>query len=98
MSDLTVARTILAQLGSNMFCRMTGAKSFVGDHNSLQFSIPMSEGINKIRIELTPMDTYNMIFYRERKTNVKEIKRYDGVYADQLQDLFTVATNLYTRL
>ena len=35
MSNLTVAKTILEQLGGNKFCMMTGAKNLAGDENSL---------------------------------------------------------------
>jgi hypothetical protein len=35
MSNLTVANTILEQLGGGRFIAMTGAKSFVGGEDSL---------------------------------------------------------------
>jgi len=35
MADLTVAKTILEQLGGELFVAMTGAKNFVGTEDSL---------------------------------------------------------------
>ena len=36
MSNMTVAKTILEQLGGNKFRMMTGAKNFMGFSNGLQ--------------------------------------------------------------
>lgn len=41
------------------------------------------------------MDSYDMEFMNN-KGIVK--KNYDGIYSDQLQELFTDATGLYTHL
>ena len=48
-------------------------------------------------------DTYTMYFYRQTLTKyadikVKEIAKYEGVYFDMLQQIFTDVTGLYTRL
>ena len=39
-TDLTVANTILQQLGGNKFRVMTGAKNFVGSNDALTFRLP----------------------------------------------------------
>jgi hypothetical protein len=39
MTDLTVAKTILAQLGGERFVMMTGATNFVGGADSLAFRV-----------------------------------------------------------
>lgn len=96
---LTVARTILAQLGGNGFRVMTGAKNFVAGENYLSFQIPRAKsGIRGVRIELTPMDTYTVTFMKWRKFDVTVVSEVTDVYADQLEAVFTGATGLYTRI
>jgi hypothetical protein len=96
---MEVARTILEQLGGNRFVAMTGAKNLVGGANSLSFRIGRNaHSINGVRITLLPSDTYKMEFLRIRKLEVKVVKEYEQVYFDQLQELFTEATGLYTHL
>lgn len=111
MSDKTVAMTILEQLGGNKFIAMTGARNLVFSKDSLTMSIPknMSKA-NRLKISLNWDDTYTMRFYKYTAprlnhkamtyTNEKteEVVKYDGVYFDQLQELFTQVTGMYTRL
>jgi hypothetical protein len=101
MSDLTIAKTILSQLGGNRFIAMTGAKSFVGSDNSLTFRI----GRNKTRCNYVQViynygeDLYELRFgYVSIKKGLEEMKRIDGVYAEDLQRLFTDFTGLYTHI
>ncbi len=111
MSNPEVARTILQQLGGNKFVVMTGAKDFVYDDNSLRFRIPRNKSkANIVTVSLRGDDTYNMIFRRyimpklNRKTwewskeKDETIRRFEGIYFDQLQELFTEVTGMYTRL
>ena len=99
-----VASTILQQLGGNKFIVMTGAKDLVfssGRKNcgALEFRIGRnSSKANKICIELRPDDTYDMTFFRYAKMELKELKKHEGIYFDQLQELFTEFTGMYTRL
>lgn len=97
-----IAVEILNQLGGNKFIVMTGAKSFVWlEKGGLIFKLPSnfaSNGINLVKIELDPSDTYNMEFYKSRGVSVKGIASYEMIYCDQLQDIFTEATGLYTHL
>ena len=99
-NDLTVAKTILEQMGGGRLMALTGAHSFVGNENSLQFSLKSGarDGINKVRIELTPMDVYGVSFYRIHGTQVTEISKHEDVYAEDLQNVFEQATGLYTTL
>lgn len=59
---------------------------------------------NRLKIILDEdTDTYTMYFYRQTLTKyadirVKEITKYEGVYFDMLQQIFTDVTGLYTRL
>ena len=40
MSDITVAKTILRQLGGRSFIFMTGARNLIASADSLSFRIP----------------------------------------------------------
>ena len=107
MADLTVAKTILEQLGGNRFRAMTGAKNFLGADYSLTFSLPggggfTKGGINKVVIELTPMDVYTVTFYRMRRSKgtllAKVVSKFEDVYCDGLRSLFERETGLATSL
>ncbi len=99
-----VAKIILKQLGGNKFLAMTGARDLAFSKGILgcgafEFKIGKNGSkANKIMIELRPDDTYNMIFFIYRKMELKELDRYEIVYCDQLQELFTKYTGMYTRL
>lgn len=108
---MTVANTILNQLGGNQFLTMTGCKNLLGLENGLQMRIPKNGSkANFLKITLEADDTYKMEF-RKRiagHLNIKtydwiedkdeEINVFDGVYCDMLQDLFTEVTKMYTKL
>jgi hypothetical protein len=100
--DTIVAETILDQLGGNKFRAMTGAKHFGSEPNALTFRFPNKSGANACRIELNSLDLYDMKFIRIRKKQgipqFKTTTEHNGVYADQLQTLFTEVTGLYTHL
>lgn len=98
-----IAQTILEQLGGNRFAVMTGAKHFLADGNSLKFKLPggsgfCKNGINYVVVTLEPSDTYAVEFYKIRSLKMKLVSKVDNVYCDQLQDVFTGATGLYTSL
>lgn len=98
---MEVANTILQQLGGRQFLVMTGATNLVGGADSLSFSLPTAiakDRINKVRVTLTPADDYTVEFFYIRGTKVATVKSLDGVYSDQLQDIFTDTTGLDTRL
>lgn len=111
MSDLRVANEIRRQLGGARFDVMTGCNTYIGTENSLTMNLTRNASkANRLKITLTAMDTYDMEFYRftamrwnskklcyndPKKTVVKE---FSGVCCDQLQDLFTQVTGLYTHL
>ena len=97
-----VAQTILQQMGNNKFRAMTGAKNFVGSENSLSFTFPSRTKINACHITLTPLDLYKVEFIQiRRKQGIPTrtiISTFNDIYADQLQNLFTENTGLYTHL
>lgn len=99
MSNMQIAQTILEQLGGKRFIIMTGAKNLGAGENYLSFKIGRNpKGVTHVKITLTPMDLYDMEFFKVRGTSFKKVSEIDGVYFDQLQDIFTDRTGLYTSL
>ena len=109
--NVEIANIILEQLGGNKFVVMTGAKHFKAIKNGLRMKIPKNKSkANSLDITLNYDDTYTMRFYRyvaprlNSKTlmmseeKLEEVKKFEGVYFDQLQELFTEVTGMYTRL
>lgn len=99
-----IAKRILEQMGGRRFAAMTGSKDFIGLRNGLQMSLARNKtSANRLKVILDEdTDTYTMYFYRQSMTKhfdikVKEIAKYEGVYFDMLQDIFTQVTGLYTR-
>lgn len=100
---MSIPEIILNQLGGNKFIAMTGSKNFVADGNTLRMTLAKNGSrANRLHITLDADDTYTMHFFRYTAsfTNAKitEVKTFRGVYCDQLQELFTDVTKLYTRL
>lgn len=94
---MEIGKMILSQLGGNRFIAMTGAKNFgiLSEKNGIGFMIPRANGVRGIRIRLNSMDLYDMEFLN---TKFKVVKEFKGVYNDQLQNVFTQVTGLYTSL
>ena len=98
-TDMTVATTILQQLGGNRFKAMTGAKNLAGGVNYLSFRLPKAkDGINYIKIALDASDTYTLEFGRVHGAAYNVKHTTSGIYNDMLQDCFTQHTGLYTNL
>ena len=100
-----VAHTILNQLGGNRFCVMTGAKNFVALDLGLRMDLPRNaSGANRLEIRLNGKDLYDVRFYSgrlSRKTyeyKVVEKANFKDLYCDQLQEIFTEVTGMYTSL
>lgn len=100
MTDMTVAKTIHAQLGGARFNMMTGAKDFVGGENKLQFKIPRTRQITHVLITLDANDTYTMEFKRwmPKTMDFYPMATHKHVYCDKLQEIFTMETGLFTKL
>ena len=97
MTDHTVARTILNQLGGKQFTALTGAKDFVAGEDRLIFRIGRNpKRVTHVRVTLLPSDTYLMEFIRVRAGIVDTLHEASGVYFDQLQDIFEAHTGLLT--
>ena len=97
---MSVAKTILEQLGGNKFRMMTGAKHLAGDENSLSMRIGRnSSNSNYLKITLNSMDTYDMEFAKlTRIGEKKSVSEYNNIYCDMLTDQFTAHTGMYTSL
>ena len=110
----TLAQTILQQMGGNKFLVMTGCKDLVWDekNSTLRMSIPRN-GSKANRLWVTynwGSDSYTMRFFRytaprlNSKTyewseeKITEVAEFKEIYFDQLQELFTEVTKMYTRL
>lgn len=105
----TIANTILAQLGGRRFTVMTGCSMYLADGNTLRMKLARNlSGANKLHITLTGMDDYTLEFYKLtapgfrrgafHEGSTRLVKKVEGVYADQLQAVFTEVTGLETRL
>jgi hypothetical protein len=100
-SDMKIANTILSQLGGQRFLVMTGAKFLLAHESALSFHLPSNfatNGINRVRIDLTPTDLYDMTFMRARGLKVFYQSTIEGLNYDQLRTVFTEATGLEVSL
>jgi hypothetical protein len=108
---MSVADTILQQLGGKRFVAMTGAKNLVGGDNYLRFGLPgnAKDGINMVKITLNGNDLYDVSFMKmprltqkalmaETLPSPKVVTSSEDVFCDMLQEVFTRHTGLYTRL
>lgn len=100
---MTIAQTILAQLGGTRFLAMTGARDLLNGGDALQFGLPANfakDGINKVRVRLDASDTYTVTAYKfsRRTLQCPVIAEQGGVYADNLRAVFTDLTGLDTHL
>ena len=102
-----IAQTILQQLGGRRFVTMTGAKNLIFDKDgSLTMKIGKNaKGVTHVKIRLTPLDEYEMVFLRisgtrskDYEDTIKTIATVDHVYCDQLCEVFERETGLYTHL
>lgn len=102
-----IADAILKQLGGGKFIAMTGARDFVYGPDFLQFRFPTHRRVNSLKIILEPTDLYRLEFYRITKPRLTAkdfsggaqlVAEFDGIYADQLQPIFTRVTGLDTHL
>ena len=100
---MTVANTILDQLGGNKFLVMTGAKNLVGTENILQMTLPRVPGnkVNRLRVRLRGDDTYTVETFKfSSRTLEAQGCWQDGRSSmpDNLQAVFTSLTGLHTHL
>lgn len=108
---MDVCRVILEQLGGNKFLAMTGAKNLVGDGNTLRMTLPKNGSkANRLWVTLNGKDLYDMRFFRYRQgrldlrtgkfieDKITDEVVYNDLFFDQLQEVFTQHTKMYTHL
>lgn len=100
-TDLTVANTILAQLGgSGRLSAMIGAHNFGGTNDSLQlkFRARAKNASNTVKVRLEADDTYTVEFWACRGVSARKVSEKSDVYADNLRAVFEHETGLYLSL
>jgi len=108
---MTIAQTILDQLGGNKFIAMTGAKNIVGTKDGVYMRIGKNKSkANHLFITLNGLDLYDMSFkaISMPKININTgkitggknevVKQYGDLMFDQLEEFFSLATGMNTRL
>ena len=97
--------TIKKQFGWKSACVMIGVKSATYGEDegnpwlSFAFKAKAVNKANLCRITyLVGLDLYRMEFLRVWGSSVKKIESFDGIYCDQLQELFEEKTRLYLHL
>jgi hypothetical protein len=95
---MTIAQTILAQLGGNRFLAMTGATNLMNTERGLRFRFPGCRDMNICEITLDEDDTYSLTFFRARGLDCPITAEYWGIYNSQLRGLFERKTGLATAL
>ena len=96
-----IANEILRQLGGNKFIAMTGARNFYATENGIGFKVSATmtrNRINFVKVTLNALDTYDVEFVAIRGTKIKTVAVLDGIYNDQLAEVFEAQTGLRTRL
>lgn len=96
---MSVAQTILDQLGGGRFVMMVGVHkmSNFGTGLAFMFKATAKARINHVRVTLMPSDLYKIEFSRVWGTKRAVLTVRENIYADQLQTLFTEVTGLYTK-
>ena len=97
---MSVAKTILNQLGGHKFRVMTGSKNFLDHGDALSMRLGRnSSNSNYLKVSLNSMDLYDVHFSKlTRKFEEKSVKEYNDVYADSLVEIFESHTGMYTKL
>ena len=98
---MQTAKTILSQLGgTGRLSAMINAKQFLALDAGVQFKFSGCKKANCIRIELSPLDLYDVTFYKIGRggLDVKEVEQLAGLYADQLKGYIEKFTGLYLSL
>ena len=111
MTDKQVAATILQQLGGKRFMFMTGIKDFFTNGDDLCMKLGRNASkANQLQIKYDyGTDLYIMRFFRFTppryisktgkltEEKIIEIKTFEDVFFDQLEELFREVTGLETR-
>ena len=100
-TDMTIARNILEQLGGSRFIQMTGATNISGGERELTFHLKARITRRRgqiMRITLEANDTYHLELMKIVDFECQTLESRSGVYVENLKDIFTEMTGLYTAL
>ena len=99
-NNLTIAKTIIQQLGGNKFIAMTGARNIFADGQGVTMQIMKNKSKAKyLTIQLNSLDLYDMQFKSiDKDFNLIIKAEKQNVYAEDLETIFTNITGLNTRL
>ena len=96
---MSIAKTILNQLGGNKAIVMAGLKNLIDRGNGLSFHFGLNKSeANYCMITLNGGDLYDVTFGKISKADYKEIETIDAIYADSLIELFEHYTGLLLSL
>lgn len=97
---MSIADTIIHQLGWNKFIAMTGCRNFINIGNGVTMHIPKNKSkANRLKISINKYDTYDLTFTRVyRIFEVETVQHIEGIDADQLKVVFADITGLATHL
>ena len=95
------AETIIQQLGGlALFRLLLGTRKLLFNDKGIDFDIQGCSKINRIRIEYNEgIDLYWIKFFRyiATRASLNLVAEYEGIYADQLNDLIESQTGLFFR-
>jgi hypothetical protein len=95
-----VAKTIYEQLGGRGFGLMVGAKNLLShsdQRGALSLRFKGSRKANYLKVTLTDRDDYTLEFCKVGRYDFDKVETCEGIYADNLQEVFRRVTGLETR-
>jgi hypothetical protein len=96
---MSIANTILAQLGGRRFIAMTGARNLTSHGDGLAFRLPSNlTRCNAVRITLTAADDYRVEGFAVRGRTVRPLHVHHGIYDSNLRAAFEALTGLRASL
>lgn len=99
MKNPEIAKTILQQMrGMGRLKCMTGANNFLDHGNGVSFRFKGSKVANYCLVTLDANDTYSFELGKIHGMNYNVKKSYNGIYNDQLVEIFERDTGLYLSL
>jgi len=96
-AEMKIAEDINIKIGGTLFRIKTGATNFVYGADYLQFDFPKGRnGVNRAKIIYYPRGKYQMEFYKRGEEEAAGV--VTDVCFNELEDVFTERTGLYTSL
>lgn len=92
-----IANTTFQQLGGRQAMFMISGKASTSN-DDLFIRFKGSRKSNVVKIHLNGKDLYDVTFSKMIKYELKEVSKYNDVYAEDLMNLFEKETGLYLTL